>query len=74
MKIKIYLLNSQSEVYQTFPTIDQLVGFFNRTGRVKGKIVIIANTENGKARVLTDPSAIMEELSRDILKVMESLK
>jgi hypothetical protein len=71
--MKIYLLDPNSEIFQSFQDANQLYGFLNRcTRNMRGKVLIVRNKAKAHAYDLTNESPA--EIHMIVLKLQNELK
>ena len=71
MRIRFYLLDHKSEVFQTFQTLDQMINFLSRLRYIKGKSIIISNGE--KCYQYEDITDTLPVLHKQMIQAMNIL-
>jgi hypothetical protein len=69
--IRFYLLNVKAETYNTYQTLDQLIGFLSRLKYIRGWTIIVSNgTQCLQYENITDT---LSELHKQLISAMNAL-
>jgi hypothetical protein len=69
--LRFYLLNTKSETYNTYQTLDQMIGFLSRLRYIRGWSIIVSNGE--MAYQHENISDNLQELHKKLIADMNDL-